>query len=232
MLKMNEKIIQQHQMNVEFHDPKELTNPTLMTDISNLLDSIEFKNMEPHKENSITQWNFYIIDGYSYQTKQYLEAHLKTGQQDTRTLLVINGSLDTNVLKYLLLPINGIVSLTYLSSEYRAVLDYLSGNSMFLQQGLHKNLSKEVDFKKCYSKPIKQFILNKNKITVDLSNRDYQVLQLLLDGHSNSEIAEKMHFARSTVSTIISSLLKKMEASDRTDATVKTIRNGWVDCYR
>jgi two-component system response regulator DegU len=229
MLRMNEKI---RQKSVEFIDPNERISSSLITTISNQLNTADFKTLEKQTGNFANHWSFYIIEGYNEQAKRYLEKHLKQGQQHTRTVLVINGPLDKNTLKFLLLPINGIVSLSFLSLGYKEVIESLLKDAMFLQQELHKNLSKEVDFKKSYSKPIKQFVLNKNKITVELSDRDYQVLQLLLDGHSNSEIAVKMHFARSTVSTIISALLKKMNASDRTDATVKTIRNGWVDCYR
>lgn len=231
MLKINNKIVNNYQKGAEFYDPKEIIHSSLRTVINNRIQT-NFETMDSIIENPITHWAFYIVDGYSEKSKKYLEDHLKYGKQNSRTLLVINGPLEKSVLNYLLLPINGIVSLSYLSNEYKLVLDSLLNNAMFLQQGLHKNLSQELDFKKTYSTPIKKFVLNKNKITVDLSDRDYQVLQLLLDGHSNSEIAENMHFARSTVSTIISALLRKMKASDRTDATVKTIRNGWVDCYR
>ncbi|WP_280770876.1 LuxR C-terminal-related transcriptional regulator [Salipaludibacillus daqingensis] len=227
MLKTNTRIDNTQQNSILFNDSKDLMPTSLIENVSNHIEMRKFQS-----GNNIKHWNFYVVDGYSEQTKQQLETHLHYDHCNTRTLLVISGPLDKNIIKYLLLPINGIVSLSFLNFEYETILNSLEKNAMFLEQGLHKNLSSELDFKKTFSKPIKQFILNKDKITLELSDRDYQVLQLLLDGHSNSEIAEKMHFARSTVSTIISSLLKKMQASDRTDATVKTIRNGWVDCYR
>ncbi|SER99902.1 two-component system, NarL family, response regulator DegU [Salisediminibacterium halotolerans] len=58
------------------------------------------------------------------------------------------------------------------------------------------------------------------------------MLQHILDGHNNRKIAELLYLAPSTVSTVISHLLKKLDANDRTDAMVKIIRNGWVDALR
>jgi DNA-binding NarL/FixJ family response regulator len=231
MLQMNVKVLEEDRNSLLFNDPMNVISDSLKEEMSDLIESYHSKTKGLTK-NDLRNWSFYSIKGYDSQTKQLLEELIKHDDKQSINVLIVDGPLHKDLLKFLLLPINGIVSFPFLSKDYDFVIDGLMQHDIILDHGLHKKLSKELIHKKSFSTPIKQFILNKKKISIDLSDRDHQVLQLLLDGHSNSEIAEKMHFARSTVSTIISALLKKMKASDRTDATVKTIRYGWVDCYR
>ncbi|WP_416150468.1 response regulator transcription factor [Salipaludibacillus sp. HK11] len=231
MLQMNVKVLEEDRNSLVFNDPMNLISDSVKKEMSDLIEIYESKTKVPAK-NDLRNLTFYSIQGYDDQTKQFLAEQTKCGDEQSINLLIVDGPLHTDLLKFLLLPVNGIVTIPFLTDNFDFVMDGLAQHDVILEHGLHKKLSKDLIHKKSFSTPIKQFILNKNKISIDLSDRDHQVLQLLLDGHSNSEIAEKMHFARSTVSTIISALLKKMKASDRTDATVKTIRYGWVDCYR
>lgn len=62
-----------------------------------------------------------------------------------------------------------------------------------------------------------------------LSRRECQVLQLLAEGNSNKSIAEKLGISQSTCKNHVNSILKKMNANDRTHAVVTAIRNGWVE---
>jgi len=56
---------------------------------------------------------------------------------------------------------------------------------------------------------------------LNLSDREYQVLQLLANGHSNAAIAEEMFLTVSTVKTHISNLFVKMDVKSRTQAIAK-----------
>ena len=59
---------------------------------------------------------------------------------------------------------------------------------------------------------------------VDLSTREYEVLQLVTQGLSNAEIAEKLCLSLSTVKTHVSTLFVKMEVRSRTQAVEKANR--------
>jgi len=56
---------------------------------------------------------------------------------------------------------------------------------------------------------------------LNLSNREYEVLQLLSKGHRNAEIAAELFISVSTVKTHVSRLLGKMDVKSRTQAATK-----------
>ena len=51
-----------------------------------------------------------------------------------------------------------------------------------------------------------------------ISNREYEVLELIAKGHSNQEIAQHLFISESTVKTHVSNLLSKLDAKRRTQA--------------
>lgn len=59
---------------------------------------------------------------------------------------------------------------------------------------------------------------------LNLSSREYEVLQLLSKGYSNAEIAEKLFLSLSTVKTHASNLFLKMDVKSRTQAIEKAKR--------
>lgn len=60
------------------------------------------------------------------------------------------------------------------------------------------------------------------------TKRECEILQLLTDGQSNRKISETLGISEKTVKNHVSSLFKKMQVNDRTQAVVKAIRNDWV----
>ncbi|MBO6607725.1 response regulator transcription factor [Psychroserpens sp.] len=56
---------------------------------------------------------------------------------------------------------------------------------------------------------------------LDISNREYEVLQKIAEGLSNKEIAESLFLSESTIKTHVSNLLVKLDAQRRTQAVQK-----------
>jgi NarL family two-component system response regulator LiaR len=62
-----------------------------------------------------------------------------------------------------------------------------------------------------------------------LTSREMQVLQLIADGHTNQEIADKLFITVKTVKTHITNLLSKLGLDDRTQAAIYAHRNKLVE---
>lgn len=150
----------------------------------------------------------------------------------TYILLVHEKSYEKDLLSYLLYPLNGIVSFDYLQSYPSVVFQQIEDKGVFLEPSLHRNLIFEIEERKLKDTPIERLVLNREKVANILTENEQDVLQLILEGYNNKKIAKTLYLAPSTVSTIISHLLRKLQANDRTDAMIKAIRKGWVDAER
>lgn len=62
----------------------------------------------------------------------------------------------------------------------------------------------------------------------ELSSRESEVLELLVQGHTNKEIASNLSIAEITVKNHVSNILTKLHASDRTQASTIAIQRGIV----
>jgi two-component system nitrate/nitrite response regulator NarL len=57
-------------------------------------------------------------------------------------------------------------------------------------------------------------------IRQDLSSRENEILKLLRDGASNKAIARSLNLAESTVKVHLKSLMRKLDAGNRTQAAI------------
>lgn len=63
---------------------------------------------------------------------------------------------------------------------------------------------------------------------VPLSPREMEILQYVVRGLSNKEIASALRISHQTVKNHMTSILKKLNVQDRTQAAVTALRYGWV----
>jgi len=63
----------------------------------------------------------------------------------------------------------------------------------------------------------------------DLTPREYEVLELMVEGLSNPNIAERLVVSRSTVKFHVSSILSKLRVSSRTEAVALALQNDLID---
>jgi DNA-binding NarL/FixJ family response regulator len=61
-----------------------------------------------------------------------------------------------------------------------------------------------------------------------LTERELEVLQLIVEGCSNAVIAERLYITIGTVKTHVRNILNKLCADDRTQAAVRALRSGLV----
>ena len=63
----------------------------------------------------------------------------------------------------------------------------------------------------------------------NITERERNVLKLVADGHSNTEIAEQLIISQNTVKNHIASLLTKLAVKDRTQIAVFALKNNLLD---
>jgi DNA-binding NarL/FixJ family response regulator len=61
-----------------------------------------------------------------------------------------------------------------------------------------------------------------------LTNREMEILEVIVEGLSNRQIANRLGISQQTVKNHVTSILSKLDLSDRTQAAIHAIRHGWV----
>lgn len=70
-----------------------------------------------------------------------------------------------------------------------------------------------------------KFLLD-SKSGKPLTEREYEVLKLVIMGKSNTQIAEELMISVHTAKAHVCSILSKMSVDDRVQAAVKAVRQG------
>lgn len=61
-----------------------------------------------------------------------------------------------------------------------------------------------------------------------LTDREMEILELIIEGLSNKEIAARLSISQQTVKNHVTSILAKLNLADRTQAAIYALRHGWV----
>ncbi len=72
------------------------------------------------------------------------------------------------------------------------------------------------------------YMMDPNEHFVPLSPREMEILQFVTRGMSNKQIALELGISHQTVKNHMTSILKKLDVEDRTQAAVYALRRGWV----
>ena len=96
-----------------------------------------------------------------------------------------------------------------------------------LYRSIKRVLSGETVFPVEIEKRVEQQINEDEKIE-ELSDREFQVLELLAQGMSNKELAEELYISEKTVKNHVSNILRKLSVNDRTQAVILGLKKGLV----
>jgi DNA-binding NarL/FixJ family response regulator len=70
--------------------------------------------------------------------------------------------------------------------------------------------------------------VSRKQYNTELTDREQEVLQLIVDGKSNKEIAQILNFTTYTAKAHVSNIIQKLAVDDRTQVAVKALREGLV----
>ncbi len=72
------------------------------------------------------------------------------------------------------------------------------------------------------------YVVDADEHYIPLSARELEILESVTNGMSNKEIANRLNISQQTVKNHMTSILKKLNVQDRTQAAVTALRHGWV----
>ena len=163
---------------------------------------------------------------------------IKEENQDIRVIMLTSHESEKEILASLSSGADGYcLKDTPTEQLYTAIKSVAEGNAWLSKQVAEKVL------RSYYGKDITEAsspkkdspaleVKNKSTIqkiiTVPLSDRELEVLKLIVNGKSNQEIAESLFVTLATVKTHVRSILNKLSVDDRTQAAVKAMKEGLV----
>jgi len=68
-----------------------------------------------------------------------------------------------------------------------------------------------------------------DSLMTPLSHREMEILRYVAEGNPNKRIAGALSISEQTIKNHITSIMRKLNANDRTHAVVLAIRNGWLN---
>ena len=133
-------------------------------------------------------------------------------------VLVLTGHNETEYLMRAVgIGINGYVLKESESAELKKAIFTIADGETYIQPSLIPALN---------SKMIQK---NEDELKIDaLTKREMEVLKEMSVGKFNRDIAKEMKISERTVKNHISSIFKKLEVTDRTQAAVFAIRNNII----
>ncbi len=145
---------------------------------------------------------------------------IKKDKMDLKVIILTVHNEIEYLLKAVEIGIDGYILKDSDSAELReAIFTVLSGES-YIQPSMLPMLE---------SKIIQR---NNDQAKIDLlTRRELEVLKLLSVGLYNKEIGEKLEISERTVKNHISSIFRKINVTDRTQAAVFSIKNNLVNIY-
>ena len=152
--------------------------------------------------------------------RQYkdLKYKIKDEKIDVKILVLTVHNEVEYLLKAVDIGINGYLLKDSESSELKkAILSVVDGED-YIQPSLIPVLNAKMIDRDMDSEKIEK-----------LTKRELEVLKLLAVGMYNKGVADELHISERTVKNHVSSIFKKIDSSDRTQAAVFAIRNGLVD---
>lgn len=145
-----------------------------------------------------------------------LSRRLKQLQPELKTMILIPAHLTPGFFSLTLSAADGYGLKTIAVEDLFAAIECILANAAWIDPAITGQLI-SLHLRK-----------HTKKGAYDLTQRELDILALVVDGCSNVQIAELLDIHMETVKTHLRNILKKMSVRDRTQAAVKALRQGVI----
>ena len=149
---------------------------------------------------------------------------LKKHYPDTKVLILSSHESQGEVLAALSVGANGYCMKDVETETLYTVINQIYNGALWIHPHIASvvtNIGKK-DFSELNN------ICDSKEVPFDLTERELEVLELVVEGKSNTEIADIMQISPHTAKAHVCNILEKMSVSDRVQAAVKAVKNRLV----
>lgn len=161
-----------------------------------------------------------LIDGIEA-TKQ-----IKAAQDKSKVLIFTSRESDDDVFAALAAGADGYIMKGASSEQMIAAIKTVNEGGAWLDPQIAKLVLSNIQRQKVYNPSEINFKAGKS--TYGLTEREMEVLAVIVEGLSNPQIAERLFITRATAKAHVHSILQKLCVADRTQAAVCAMREGLV----
>lgn len=163
-----------------------------------------------------------LIDGIEA-TRQIKEANL-----NSKILIFTSRDNDDDVFAALAAGADGYIMKGATPDQLTSAIIAVNEGTAWLDPAIARLVLSNVQKQKAAETTVPDVNYKAAKSTFGLTDREMEVLALIVDGLSNPEIAEKLFITRATAKAHVHSILQKLYVDDRTQAAVTAMREGLV----
>lgn len=163
-----------------------------------------------------------VIDGIEA-TRQIKELNL-----DSKILIFTSRDSDDDVFAALAAGADGYIMKGATATQLTAAIKAVNEGTAWLDPAIARLVLSNVQRQKAEESATDTINYKAGKNSFGLTEREMEVLALIVDGLSNPEIAEKLFITRATAKAHVHSILQKLYVDDRTQAAVTAMREGLV----
>lgn len=151
---------------------------------------------------------------------------IKESNPETKVVILTSHTLESEIMESLAAGANAY-AMKDIKTEYLVtVIQTINEGAFWLDPGIAKVVTQK---KSLLSSPLKpQSRASFKAEHSNLTEREYEVLKLVVDGKSNNDIADVLKISEHTAKAHVCNIIQKLVVDDRTQAAVKALKEGIV----
>lgn len=153
---------------------------------------------------------------------------IKTANLHSKILIFTSRDSEDDVFSALAAGADGYIMKGASENQITSAITAVGEGTAWLDPAIARLVLSNVQRQKTVQQNVTETQSKPKKNSFGLTEREMEVLALIVDGLSNPQIAEKLVITRATAKAHVHSILQKLYVADRTQAAVYAMREGLV----